>query len=168
MTEAIYDPEYWARRIREAPSRSPHQAIYLCTNREWEAIEKKHRDILARHIKAGDSILDCGCAWGRLLQLLPRGWKGRYLGVDLCPEFIERARRESFEAAEFLCGDLRTRLKPLPAEPRFDWAVMLSIRPMIRRYKGEDAWREIEAEVRRVADKILYLEYDVNDEGVIE
>jgi hypothetical protein len=52
---------------------------------------------------------------------------------------------------------------------KFDWAVCCSIKPMVVRNAGEELWYEIEANIRRVARKILLLGYDDLDdeEGVI-
>jgi SAM-dependent methyltransferase len=40
------------------------------------------------------SVLDVGCGFGDLrLYLESVGWKGRYHGIDLVPEFVDEARR---------------------------------------------------------------------------
>jgi hypothetical protein len=162
--ELIFDPNYWKRRLREANER--HQAIFKCPKDQWEAIENKHREILKRHIMPHDSILDAGCAWGRLLTLLPKEWVGDYLGVDLSPDFIELARKEH-PAHIFEIGDLRYLSSGVLVKKVYDWAVLISIRPMIKRHQGEEVWQEIEDRLPTVADKILLLEYDVSDEGYV-
>ena len=55
------------------------------------------------------SVLDVGCGFGDLLAYLRcRGWKGRYIGVDLVTELIEEARRvhSADAASKFVCGDV--------------------------------------------------------------
>jgi SAM-dependent methyltransferase len=55
------------------------------------------------------SVLDVGCGFGDLLSYLRwRGWKGRYVGIDLVSELIQEAcRLHSQDAAsEFVCADV--------------------------------------------------------------
>lgn len=166
MTEAILDPNYWRERMLRATGGNMHHAIFRCSYERWRRIEEKHREILARTIGEDDSVLDCGCGWGRLLDLMPDQWDGAYLGIDLSPDFVAKAERDHPEkGGQFLEADLR-RLPSLYQE--FDWAILVSIRPMVRRNCGDEVWAEMEGEIRRVARKLLYLEYDENDEGSIE
>jgi len=167
MSEAICDPRYWARRLREAPHDQPHHAIFKCPRDRWERIEAKHREILAATIHPAASVLDAGCGWGRLLTLMPNNWFGDYLGLDLSPSFIEQARR-FHRHRHFYVADLRKYL-PNPSDgPRWTWGVLISIRPMIRRHLGGEAWEEIERNLRGHCSKLLYLEYDEDDPGSIE
>src|SRR5260370_22080559 len=58
------------------------------------------------------SVLDVGCGFGDLLGYLrSKGWRGRYIGVDLMCQVIGEARKRHITdgAAEFFCGDM-TRL----------------------------------------------------------
>lgn len=167
MSEAISDPRYWRRRLREAGQL--HHAIFKCPLERWQRIEAKHREILKEKIGPNDSILDVGCGWGRLLTLLPETWRGYYLGLDLSPEFIELAKRHHpwrlFAVADIRQSytyDVRTEFK------LYDWAILISIRPMMKRHLGDEEWSKVEANVRKVAKQLLYLEYDENDEGSIE
>jgi len=54
------------------------------------------------------SVLDVGCGFGDLFgYLTERGWRGSYLGVDICPELLEEgARRFGSRGARFECVDL--------------------------------------------------------------
>lgn len=170
MSEDIGNPVYWAQRLANA--REPHHAIFKCSVEQWRRIETKHREILARLIGDNDSILDAGCGWGRLLDLLPDSWRGDYLGIDLSPDFIQRAvaayniksPSDCDSCVDFLVGDLRTFRVPHFCH----WAVLISVRPMVRRNLGEAAWAEMEANVRRHASKLLFLEYDDADPGSVE
>ncbi|HEY4164823.1 MAG TPA: class I SAM-dependent methyltransferase [Dongiaceae bacterium] len=57
---------------------------------------------ISRDVK---SVLDVGCAVGRLLEALDQfGFQSRYLGIDIVPENIELARR-TYPAQEFLVAD---------------------------------------------------------------
>jgi len=52
------------------------------------------------------SVLDVGCGRGDLYAyLLARGYRGRYIGLDILPGMIEEARRR-FPEAEFILGDI--------------------------------------------------------------
>lgn len=164
MTEPILDTGYWERRLKFATQR--HYAVFKTPLKNWLAIEAKHQEILKRHILPGDSILDAGCGWGRLLNLMPEEWKGPYHGVDLSPDFIELAKEE-WPDRNFSCEDLRD-LMPEIKTPIFDYAILISIRPMVIRNLDQESWDLMEKNLRRVADVLLYLEYDVNDEGSLE
>ena len=168
MTEPILDPDYWRRRlIRAAKSPSFHHSIYKCASEEWERIEEVHRVILTCLIQPNDSVLDCGCGYGRLLTLMPRYWIGDYLGVDHCPEFIALARA-TYPDRRFHIADLRSLVVRGNDEAKFDWAIMISIRPMVKRNCGDEVWTQIEHQIRMNAKKLLYLEYSENDEGSVE
>jgi SAM-dependent methyltransferase len=157
--ENILDPQYWKERLEAASLR--HHAIFRCSEERWRKIEDKHRFILASRIGQWDSILDAGCAWGRLLTLMPSWWKGDYLGIDISPDFVDLGNQEHPDR-KFVVGDLRQ----IPLGPlTFDWAVLISIRPMVKRNLGEGIWTLMETELRRVARQLLYLEYDETDQG---
>lgn len=178
MTEPILDPAYWSQRHREAPAHTPHFAVFKgCSAEEWARIEEAHRKILAAHVRPSDGILDVGCGWGRLLDLLPPDWpgdRGWYMGIDLCPEFIEEAKRRygtdsiRGRAVTFYCLDIRQMyFPPMTETAKADWAVCISIRPMWRRNVGEAKWDEVQACLFRVAKRILFLEYDEDDPGEV-
>ena len=162
MSEEIFDPTYWQRRLLKATQ--PHHAIFKCPEDRWRRIEAKHREILAAEIAPTASVLDVGCGWGRLLTLMHEEWVGDYLGVDLSPDFI-RLARANYPSRAFICGDMRD----IGLVQRvFDWAVLVSIRPMIINNKGLETWEKIEANLESVATNILYLEYDELDNGSVE
>lgn len=205
LPERVWDEKYWQERW-ELSQRvgQKHHAVFRCGEARWREIENKHREILARHIKEHDSVLDCGCGWGRLLELLPdrRVWSGPYMGVDLSPRFIHVALTEMVPrlvakrqaGAAFTVGKLEElsrivplfvdhggplttdpgeidKSEPIPPPPlprKWDWAVMVSVRPMIIRNQGQEAWDGMEREIRKVANRLLYLEYDPFDEGSVE
>lgn len=160
MPEPILDPAYWERRLKRA--KQLHHSIYLCPHDEWLAIEERHRQILASIVQPQDAILDIGCGYGRLLTLLPSHWQGKYLGVDLSPDLIALAKA-THKDRDFVVADART----LQCDV-FDLAVLISIRPMLKRNCTEDVWTAMEQRVHSCAKKVLYLEYDRNDEGSLE
>jgi SAM-dependent methyltransferase len=172
MPENIFDPRYWQHRLHEAIDREQvHHAIYQCDQEQWRRIADHHRQILAEVIKPSDKVLDVGCGWGRLLSLMPSDWTGAYIGVDLCPDFIATAARTHQDRRfHFVCGDIRwwDRSWGLNAVIKMDWAVLISIRPMVLRNAGELAWREIEAVLKLTCRSVLYLEYDEKAPGEVE
>lgn len=165
-TEMILSPDYWKGRLKvvQEAGLPQHHAIFKIAEGAWRFIEEKHREILAYRIGPDQSVLDCGCGWGRLLTLMPANWKGDYLGIDISPDFIALAEKEHSDFL-FKVGDLRD-AEALAMGQQFDWAVMISIRPMVKRHTG--IWPECEAAIRKVAKKLLYLEYDPLDEGSVE
>lgn len=171
MAEDIFNPNYWKIRIDRTKEhgRPLHHSIFVCNSNKWEIIEEKHKYILSNTIKDTDNILDCGCGYGRLLELLPRSWKGRYLGVDLSPDLVRIGLKKY--PRMFLVGDLRELDKiynvPHP-ELRFDWAILVSIKHMVIRNLGNEEWTKMLEQIKKVAKRILYLEYDTKDDGNIE
>ena len=158
MSKPILDPNFWSERLRSCSPEQRYQAVYRCPPGEWDKIAKRHTQILADKIQPGDSILDAGCGWGRLLDLLPES-PSYYLGIDLSPDFIALARLErSNDDTMFIAGNLEEVLISLP-DKRFNWAVCISMRKMIQSNVGEEFWDKIEKELMRVAERVLILEY---------
>lgn len=175
MSQNILDPMYWKCRLDEveASGKPLHHAIFVCTLERWNRIAAVHRRILYQLVNSGDRILDAGCGWGRLLQLLPEEWidsghvSDRYYGIDLSPDFIDFARRlhglEWYD--RFICSDLLD--FNLDKLGNFDWVIVVSMRPMITRNLGEKIWLELQAKLLTVAPRLLLLEYDEIDSGTI-
>lgn len=174
MTEPIFDPSYWKKRLQDAPDTNPHHAIMICDIDRWKKAEEIHRKILKSHINPNDNILDVGCAWGRLLHLMPTTWRGDYLGIDLSPEFIAKAKDEHPDC-DFAVRNVLEIEKELKAQstqlgiarPRFDWAICVSIRDMVITNLGEAAWNYMLVEIKKVAEQVLILEYTEIDKGEI-
>lgn len=166
MFEPILSKEYWKNRLLQVQEHNAplHHAIFKCPVDRWKCIASKHKEILGQHVYSDTVILDAGCGWGRLLDLLPLWWGGRYLGVDLSPDFLNIAESR-YPTKRFQCLDLRN-LSYIHGA--FDLAVLVSIRPMIRRNCGDNVWEEIEKNLYSVCTKCLYLEYDETDPGSIE
>lgn len=171
--EPILEPSYWQRRLEQAQAAGQlHLSIFRCPLERWLRIEARHREVLARLIGPADSVLDAGCGYGRLLDLLPEGFgdnlHNSYLGVDLSPDLIEVALRTRgiSRRRHFQVADLR-QLPPESDRWRFDWAILISVRPMVRRNCGEEVWQQMESELKRVAKRLLFLEYDDMDEGEV-
>ena len=178
----VHTPEYWKQRLAEAPDL--RRAMWVENDDCWDRAEAKHRAILAREIKPTDSVLDAGCGYGRLLDLMPKEWKGNYLGIDISPELTAKAI-VLHPDHHFRVNDL-TSLKymekcakcgwPCPAglmlftgqcpkcdcsswDPfQFDVAVCMMLRHMLTAHVGIEYWQRVEKELLRVAKRLLVLE----------
>lgn len=165
MTEPIFDPNYWAERLVYANDTQRHHAIYLRPLEEWQDIENDHREILKTELCSTTSVLDAGCGYGRLLNLMPKNWKGGYLGLDLSPDFIRLAKKEH-PANQFKVADLRD--LSFLSDSSFDVAVLISIRNMILANVGKVVWDQIESELHRVCKRLLFLEYKVRGQNNVK
>lgn len=163
MPDPILDPKFWLRRLKEA--KHQHEAIFKCNPDLWQAIEKKHTKILEQYIRPTDSILDVGCGWGRLLTMMPDDWYGDYTGIDVASKFLMMAR-ENYPSRRFVNCQVIHAANRLAC--RFDWAVMVSFRPMILKNLGDEYWQKAEEVLKGMSGKRLYLEYDLQHEGSIE
>ncbi len=161
----VYNLEYWRQRIITAPDNSLYHSVYRCPISWWRRITYRHRCILERTVKHYDRVLDAGCGYGRLIDLMPKHWSGDYLGVDLSPDFINLARK-SYPKHSFIVGNL-SKLDMLENH-QMDIGILISVRPLIKGNLGDDEWQRVEAELKRVCKKLLYLEYKLDDEGSIE
>ncbi len=157
-TGNVCSPEFWDNRIKASADKPDHYSVFECSTDLWESIGASHRKILGGIVKHNTSILDIGCAYGRLLDLLPSCWKGDYLGIDVSPEFINKAR-VNHPNYEFILGDARheNMLRI------FDIAILTSIRHMINRDMGSDQWEIMYSNIKRYASSFVYLEYDVEN-----
>lgn len=157
MTEPIFDPKFWGVRLHTATA--PHQRICICSEEYWAKVEQRHEAILWNEIKSDDYILDAGCAFGRLLDLLPGNWQGKYLGIDLSEDYIALAKStyQESERIKFLVGDLRNLHQY--DNKLFDVGIMISIKQMVVDNAGIEVWDQIHAELKRVCKRLLILEY---------
>lgn len=190
--EDVLNPAYWSERYGKYFNVHPsfsHHAIFRCPLDQWLLIQTRHVEILREYMNGSrGSILDVGCGYGRMIPMLARaGFAGTYVGIDLGVEFIAEALKSiqttwaplvrQFETSPtVICGDVLTMQDPrelITAAPnageiRYDWAILCSVRPMIRRNAGEAVWQQMRARIATYCKKALYLEYDPNDKGEIE
>lgn len=182
--DRIFDPEYWRERLLETPDDEPQKAIFETNRDNWQAIEEVHREIIRKHVKGNHSVLDVGCGWGRLLSLMPLGWYGMYLGIDISPDFISMAQSRYLKRKhQFKVADARECLKwalcpylidnegghtYFPSGVKRDWAILVSIKPMILRNVGEEVWELMKRNIKEVCNRILLLEYNIDDKGTVE
>ena len=163
MPNDIFNPEFWRERIAEA--KFPHQAIYKCNLSTWNRLQILHRKILNRRVQDSDSILDVGCGFGRLLDIMPKSWEGDYLGIDLSPEFIDKAKA-TYPKNEFRVINVFS--DPLESLGKFDLAIVASFKYMTIRELGVETWEQIRDRLFTICDKLFYLEYDLRYGGEFE
>lgn len=161
--EPIFEQVYWNDRLARAVARGQvHRAVYETSEGDWAEINTAHTRILSEHVGIRTSVLDVGCGWGRLLTLMPSYWSGLYLGVDLSKTFIDMATL-AYPHRMFLQHDMR---QPLSEEVgSFDLGILISIRPMVIGKAGGEHWDLMEYNIRRLCNRILYLEYIASAPG---
>jgi ubiquinone/menaquinone biosynthesis C-methylase UbiE len=141
--------EFWKERIDTA--QKDHYSVYVTGHDDWNRINEAHRDIFDKEIQPNESVLDAGCGYGRWAQRF-----NNYMGVDFSPDFIAKARKENHDKLFMVAN-----LKELPfSDKTFDVAFCVSIKKMIIDNLGEDEWFHMEQELKRVAKKVLLLEYE--------
>lgn len=104
-----------------------------------------------------ESILDVGCGYGKLLEFLisNRLYKGKYWGIDIVPEYIEKAiqvysnKHESY----FLVGDF---LEQNWSSQKFDVVISLGALGVNYDYPDEFGKKSVEY-AQRLISKIVYL-----------
>jgi len=150
MKKPVMNPEFWKQRL--STSNELRMSVYNCHESQWQTINQHHYNILTNYIDVkNDKVLDAGCAFGRWSPLF-----SNYTGIDISPDFISLAKKNyPLHAENFICGDL----KKMPWDNNsFDWCFTISTRAMIVREINQEAWDQIESELKRVAKKVLILE----------
>lgn len=159
----VSDEAFWANRIKNAQRVGDiRHAVFRAPEKEWQKIKNDHIRILNRYINLRDKVLDAGCGYGRLYDMvnISEKYNGSYTGVDISSDFINLAKQK-FPKGNFLQGDL----KALPfKDNQFDIVVCVSLMIMIVQNLGWFEWEKIQNELLRVSDRgILCLEYGITD-----
>ncbi len=160
---AVLDPAFWRERLLTAlRHQDPRQSVFKTVDPEtWNKIDEAHRAILTREVDPAASILDLGCGYGRLLELMPVFWRGDYLGVDLSPDFVAYGR-QARPQRKFISGDFRT----VDVPGLWDLGIFCSVRGMLER-EVPGTWDGLLARARGKCRKILLMEYDPADVGIV-
>lgn len=145
----VQEESFWKERIDDAKEIGQlHYSVYNANKHIWDNIVYTHEAIINKEVSG--KVLDAGCGYGRLSETIDD-----YVGVDFSKDFIDLAM-EKYPDKHFH----QASLKKLPFEDNsFDWAICVSIKGMIIANEGGDEWDEMEKELKRVAKKILILEY---------
>lgn len=146
--------EFWKARIEKSKEYGDiHHSVYISRTSLWRDIEEAHREVLAKEIPPGSKVLDAGCGYGRCAEWFHYG---DYTGVDFSPDFIHLASLD-YPSSAFVQADLKNLLFE---DLSFDVAFCISMKQMIIGNLGEASWEEIQQELKRVAKKVLILEYE--------
>jgi ubiquinone/menaquinone biosynthesis C-methylase UbiE len=149
MSKPVNQIDFWKKRIDEAKKSKEHFSVYITNEEHWKFINETHKELLLEHCSG--KILDAGCGYGRWSTLF-----SDYTGIDFSPDFINEAK-EKFPNKNFLVADM----KDLPfKDNEFDWAFCVSIKRMIQDNLGSSEWELMQKELKRVAKKVLILEYE--------
>ena len=111
---------YWGRKIGRAPDPRNDEVSTIRNKYAWQVDNYQTilqvplgdwtRDLVARHVPAGGTLLVPGSGVGReALHLARLGY--RVLGVDLVPDMVDASRKNAAAMglnAEFQCGDVTT------------------------------------------------------------
>ena len=151
MPKPIDKLSFWKDRIDTAVS--DHYSVYVVHEAGWKKINETHEKIIKKHIPEGVMVLDAGCGYGRMCKYFA---PEDYVGVDFSPDFIKKAQ-DKFPAYAFRVENL----KELSFDDgQFAWAIVVSIKKMVVDNLGQEAWNEMEKEIKRVSKKVLLLEYE--------
>lgn len=157
MGQPIDTQEFWDDRLVNA-GQELHRAVYDTDVSEWDKIQESHRTVLRQVVRDGYSVLDAGCGYGALLEIMP-DVDFSYVGLDLSRSLLKKAV-ERYPGNTFVQGDLRR----LPfGDRQFRVAVCRSMEGVVRQELGEAVWDEMEAELLRVAQKVILLNYTLPD-----
>lgn len=152
MSKPVNKTDFWRDRIKEALNKCNdiRYSVYYTGRDDWNKLNSVHKDALSKLIPKKANVLDAGCGYGRWSEHFDK-----YTGIDFSPEFIEKAK-ELYPDKKFLVADLNK----LPfKDGEFDWAFAVSVKVMIVNNLGQEAWEPMEKELKRVAKKVIFLEY---------
>lgn len=149
MSKPVNDIQFWKKRIETA--QSEHYSVYVIHEQGWKRINDIHNQLFDEIIPKDAKVLDAGCGYGRWSEKF-----NNYVGVDFSPDFIDKAKGK-YPNKTFIQADI----KNLPfRDQEFDFAFCVSIKKMIVDNLGEEDWLKMENEIKRVAKKLLVLEYE--------
>ena len=149
----VEDPAFWKERLEKSKKTKLHYSVYICNPIMWSEAEEKHRRILKEKVGPTTSVLDVGCGYGRLIDLMPEDWRGAYMGLDVSPDFLQIARANHPNHTFIL-----TNVMDFNPIAKYDIGVLVSVRPMIKRNCGEEYWNQMEAKLMTLANELIYLE----------
>ncbi len=140
--------EFYEHRLRvaKANGEDEREAVWASNPDDYRRVECETKQILARYLKPGMSLLDAGCGIGELSECLPDGVM--YTGVDFVNGFIDEARKRYPEKQFFVRNLLNLTYSP----DLFDFAVCRHVEGTM----GQD-WPQAEKELLRVAKTLLVM-----------
>ena len=155
----VLDTEFWRRRLVEAHAtgRGLHSAVFNTDPENWNRLQNDTAGYLQRHLKRGMKVLDAGCAYGPLYDIIQESV--RYIGIDISPDFIEIAKFRHPDI-DFRVGDICN--LPEFQGKYFDLVICRSVKNMIQDNEGDTLWEKMQAELLRVGRHLLLIGYDAD------
>jgi len=166
MPEDIFNTDYWKQRI-DTRGDDIHRSMYVGSTGQFEEINKRHKNFLEYYqIGPHESIIDIGCGYGRLLEMLPKDWIGDYLGIDLSLDMLKLAKERYPNRTFWECNLLnedetlnilykaRKHFK-FKRKEKFDAAICLWIKDMVINNKGEESWDIMLKNIMKLAENIM-------------
>lgn len=99
-----------------------YETLWSQRSKETKIYKGLRRDVTARLVSGGETLLDVGCGDGTLAALVKSKYQKVY-GVDISAEAIQRAERKGVEAFQ-----VNLNSEPLPFEPDyFDTVTCLDV-----------------------------------------
>jgi len=145
MSKPVNTIEFWRERLK---AEHLPDSVYVTNGSDWRFIDSSHEKILSPYVDK--KVLDAGCGYGRWASFFRD-----YTGIDFSPDFIDKAK-ELHRDKTFIQADLNK----LPFKDKeFDMAFCVSVKVMIVNNLGEEVWKPMEEELKRVAKKVILLEY---------
>lgn len=151
MSKPIDKTEFWKERIDTAVK--DQYMVYVTGDQDWKRIFDAHVEIINKTIPKDATVLDAGCGYGRMSELFN---KELYVGVDFSPDFIKKSQAKYPDNLFYIMNLKKLDFK----DGKFDWAFCVSIKKMVEDNLGEEEWLKMLAELKRVAKKVLILEYE--------
>jgi len=111
-SQDVGDPLFWQERIEQSELIGDiRHSVFRAPEQEWQKVCSDHQKIIKKVLKKKFfrrkyDILDAGCGYGRGLDLMPKDWKGRYVGIDQSQDFINLAE-SNHPDREFYCENLQ-------------------------------------------------------------
>lgn len=158
-TLPVNTPEFWHKRLLEAHAsgRGLPTAIYDTDPDNWQYIQNQTAGYLQRYLLPGTRVVDVGCGYGAIYDLLPN--KIKYVGLDISPDLIEIARIR-YPKGDFRVFDVMTlNESDKKLVDKFDYCIARSIEAMVISNLGFDVWQVMLEKMLMLAPIVMLIEY---------
>ncbi len=156
-TRVEESPGFWYDRLQRVLNLSEpvHKSVFDCDSPDWEKVQWHTASVIREHVCEGSRVLDAGCGPGLMYRCFAMaGKRVTYHGVDYCPGFIDYAKSNN-PGLRYTCADLRQ----LPFEDdSFHVVVCRSVEGSIKTLVSVRAWEEMQAELLRVAPRLILID----------
>ena len=143
--EPLDNVGFWRYRLKVA--KKIEDSIYICSN--WDQINRTHTEIWEKYIRPSHGVLDAGCGYGRIKNLVKCS---HYIGVDGSPDLVEKAIE--LHGNSFLVGDIRDLEFD---DNEFDWSLCIGVIGF-GDVPNKERWIQISSELTRVSKLgVIYL-----------